>query len=43
MVISILAEGSEEEESRGTTMRENGSEAIRDSVDFDENVVEVLE
>lgn len=41
--MSILEEGSEEEDSRGITMRENGSEAIRDSVDLGELVVEVPE
>lgn len=41
--MSILAEGSEEEDSRGTTIRENGSEAIRALVDFGEEVDEVVE
>jgi hypothetical protein len=41
--MSILEEGSVEEDSRGTTMRANGSEAIRDSVDFGKLVVEVPE
>ena len=43
MVISILEEGSEEEDSRGTRTRENGSEAVRDSVAFGDEVVKVLE